>query len=60
MVENNKVTVKLSDAQLKKVKNALKNKTGTTLRINLKMFNGIIYHMNINSKTKNKSKKCFS
>ena len=40
MVEYNKVNVKLSDTQLKKLKNAVKNKTGTTLRINLKMFNG--------------------
>ena len=40
MVEYSKVNVKLSDTQLKKLKNAVKNKTGTTLRINLKMFNG--------------------
>ena len=40
MVEYNKVNVKLSDTQLKKLKTAVKNKTGTTLRINLKMFNG--------------------
>ena len=40
MVEYNKVNVKLSDTQLKKLKNAVKNKTGTTLRISLKMFNG--------------------
>ena len=40
MVENNKVIVKLSDTQLIKLKNALKNKTRPTLRINLKMFNG--------------------
>ena len=40
MVEFNKVNVKLSDTQLKKLKNAVKNKTGTTLRVNLKMFNG--------------------
>ena len=39
MVEYNKVNVKLSDTQLKKLKNSVKNKTGTTLRINLKMFN---------------------
>ena len=39
MVEYSKVNVKLSDVQLKKVKTAVKNKTGTTLRINLKMFN---------------------
>ena len=34
------MNVKLSDAQLKKFKNAVKNKTGTALRISLKMFNG--------------------
>ena len=40
MVEYNKVNVKSSDTQLKKLKNAVKMKTGTTLRISLKMFNG--------------------
>ena len=40
MVEYNKVNVKLLDTQLKKLKNAAKNITGTTLRISLKMFNG--------------------
>ena len=40
MVEYSKVNVNLSDAQLKKLKNAVKNKTGTALRISLKMFNG--------------------
>ena len=40
MVEYSKVNVKLSDAQLKKLKTAVKNKTGTTLRISLKMFSG--------------------
>ena len=40
MVEYNIVNVKLSDTQLKKIKNAVKNKTGTTLRINFKIFNG--------------------
>ena len=30
MVEYNKVNAKLSDNQLKKIKNAVKNKTGTT------------------------------
>ena len=38
MVEYNKVNVKLSDAQLKKLKTAVENKTGTIIRINLKMF----------------------
>ena len=40
MVEYSKVNVKLSDAQLKKRRTAVKNKTGTTLRKNSKMFNG--------------------
>ena len=46
MVEYNKVNVKLSDTQLKKLENAVKNKTGTTLRISLKCLMEIIYHMN--------------
>ena len=40
MVEYSKVNVKLSDTQLKILKTCVENKTGTTLRINLKMFNG--------------------
>ena len=39
MVEYNKLNVKLSNSQLKKLKTAVKDKTGTTLRISLKMFN---------------------
>ena len=39
MVEYIKVNVKLSDTQLKILNTAVKNKTGTTLRISLKMFN---------------------
>ena len=40
MVEYSKVNVKLSDSQIKKLKDAVKDNTGTTLRISLKMFNG--------------------
>ena len=40
MVEYTKVNVKLSDSQIKKLKDAVKNNTGTTLRISFKMFNG--------------------
>ena len=40
MVEYTKVNIKLSDSQIKKLKNAVKDNTGTTLRIDLKMFNG--------------------
>ena len=39
MVEYSKVNVKLSDTQLKKLKDAVKNNTVTTLRISLKMRN---------------------
>ena len=39
MVEYSKVNLKLSDTQPKKLKNAVKNKAGTTLRMSLKMFN---------------------
>ena len=35
----NTVNVKLSDTQLKKLNTAVKNKTGTTLRMSLKMLN---------------------
>ena len=38
MVEYSKMDVKLSDTQLKKLKTAVKDKTGTTLRISFKMF----------------------
>ena len=37
MVEYSKVNVKLSDAQLKKLKTAVKKKTEVTLRMRLKM-----------------------
>ena len=37
MVEYNKVNVKLSDSQLNKLKSAVKNQTGVTLRMNIKM-----------------------
>ena len=40
MVEYTKVNVKLANTQLKKLKDAVKNNTGTTLRISSKMFNG--------------------
>ena len=40
MIQYNKVSVKLTDTQLKKLKNAVKNKTGTTLRMIFKLFDG--------------------
>ena len=40
MVEYTKLNVKLSNTQIKKLKDEVKRNTGTTLRISLKMFNG--------------------
>ena len=40
MIKYSKVNVKLSDTQLKKLNTTVKGKTGTTLRISLKAFNG--------------------
>ena len=40
MDEYSEVNVKLTDTQLKKLKTAVKDKTGTTLRLNLKIFDG--------------------
>ena len=40
MVRYNKVNVKLSDSQLNKLKTAVKNQTGVTLRICIRMFRG--------------------
>ena len=40
MVEYSKVNVKLSDSQIKKLKDAVKGNTGATLRMSLKMLHG--------------------
>ena len=41
MVNCNTVNVKLLNSQLNKLKSAVKNKQGTTLRMNARMFNEI-------------------
>ena len=40
MVEYSKINVKLTDTQLRNLKTAIKNKTGTTLRISLTILDG--------------------
>ena len=40
MAGYNKVNVKLSDLELNKLKSAVKDQTGTTLRMNIKMSEG--------------------
>ena len=46
----------LSDIQLKKLKTAAKNKTGTTLRMSFKMFNGNDLPHELLLKTRQKTK----
>ena len=60
MVKYSKVNVKLSDTQLKKLKTAVRNKTGTALRISLKMFNGndLPHELLLTTRQKNKIRKC--
>ena len=54
------MNVKLTDTQLKKLKTAVKNKTGTTLRMSLNMLNGnnLPHGLLLTTKQKNKAKKC--
>ena len=59
MVEHTKANVKLSNCQIKKLKDAAKD--NTTLRISLKMFNrnNLPHELLLTTRQKNKSKKCF-
>ena len=62
MVEYNKVNVELSDTQLNKLKNAVKNKTETTLRINLKIFHGnnLSHELLLTTRQKTKVRNAFN
>ena len=62
MVEYTKVNVKLSDSEIKKLKDAVKNNTGTTLRISLKMFNGndLQHKLLLTTKQKTKIRNAFN
>ena len=62
MVEYSKVNVKLSDMQLKKSKTAVENKKGTTLRMNLKMFNGneLLHELLLTARQKTKLRNSFN
>ena len=62
MVEYNKENVKLSDIQLKKLKTAVKNKTGTTVRMNLKMFakNDLPHELLLTTRQKTKLRNAFN
>ena len=62
MVEYTKVNVKLSDSQIKKLKDAVSNNTGTTLRISFKMFNGnnLPHELLLTARQKTKIKNAFN
>ena len=62
MVEYRKVNVKLSNTQLKKLKNSVKHKTGTTLRMSLKMFNGkdLLHELLLTTRQKTKLRNAFN
>ena len=61
MVEYSKLNVKLRDTQLKKLKTAVKEKAGSTLRMSLKMFdaNGLPYEL-LTTRQKTKLENAFN
>ena len=61
MVEYSKVNVKLSDRQLKELKTAVENKTGTTL-MSLKMFdwNDLPHRLLLTTRLKRKLRNAFN
>ena len=62
MVEYKKVNVKLSDGQIKKLKNTVKDNIGTTLRTNLKMFdtNDLPHELLLTTRQKTKLRNAFN
>ena len=62
MFKYSKVNVKLSDTQLKKLETIVKDKTGTTLRMNLKALDGnnLPHELLMTTKQKTKLKNTFN
>ena len=62
MVEYSKANVKLSDTQLKKLKAALKDKTGTTLIMSLKILEGndLLHELLLTTREKTKLRNAFN
>ena len=62
MVQYSKVNVKLSDRKLKELKNTVENKTGTALRMSLKMFygNDLPHELLLTTRQKTKLKNAFN
>ena len=61
MVEYSKVNVKLTDAQLEKLKTVAKNKTGTTLKMSLKIsdVNNLPHELLLTKRAKTKLRNAF-
>ena len=62
MVEFTKVNVELSDSQIKKLKNAVKDNTRTTVRISSKMFDGndLPHELLLTTRQKAKTRNAFN
>ena len=62
MTEYTKENVKLSDSQIEKLKDAVKNNTGTTLRISFKMFSGnnLPHELSLTTRQKTKIRNAFN
>ena len=62
MVEYSKVNVKLSNRQLKQLKTTVKNKTGKTLRMSLKMLdvNGLSHELLLTTRQKIRLRNAFN
>ena len=62
MTEYSKVNIKLTDTQVKKLKNPVKNKTGTTLRMSLKMLdeNDLSHELLLTTRQKTKLRNAFN
>ena len=60
MIEYNRVTVKLSDSRLNKLESAVKDQTGVTLRITMKIFERInLLHELLLTRQKTKLRNAF-
>ena len=62
MVEYSTVNIKLSDTQLKRLKDTVKDNTGATLRVNLRMINGnkLPHELLMTERQKTKLKNAFN
>ena len=62
MVEYSKVNVKLLHRQLKQLKTAVKDKTGATLRMSFKMFDGndLPHELLLTTRQKEKQRNAFN